>query len=56
MRWRFLRIWIGVAERESESVLTLLYGLVAFGQIRMRRIDGHEDAAGLLKTLEEVAA
>ncbi len=40
----------------EESALTLLYGLVAFGQIRMRRIDGHEDVAGLLQTLEEVAA
>ncbi len=39
----------------EESALTLIYGLVAFGQIRMRRI-GHEDVAGLLQTLEEVAA
>jgi transposase-like protein len=40
----------------EESALTLLYGLVAFGQIRMGRIKGHEDVAGLLQTLEAVAA
>ena len=40
----------------EEAAVTLLYGLVAFGQIQMRRIDGCEDVAGLLQTLKEVAA
>ncbi len=30
------------------AALTLLWGLVAFGQIRMRKIDGHQHVAGLL--------
>ena len=31
----------------EDAAVTLLYGLVAFGQIRMRKIDGHQ----LVKTL-----
>ncbi|MBM3317121.1 MAG: transposase [Candidatus Eisenbacteria bacterium] len=36
----------------EEAALTLLWGLVAFGQIRMRRIDGHRHAAALLAAAE----
>jgi len=32
----------------EQAAVTLLYGLVAFGQIRLRRIDGHRH----LRTLE----
>ena len=33
----------------EEAALTLLYGLVAFGQIRMRKIDGYRYVASLLR-------
>ena len=36
--------------------LTLLYGLVAFGQIKFRRIDGHRELRSMLKNLEASAA
>ena len=32
----------------EEAALTLLYGLVAFGQIRMRKIDGHRSLGKLM--------
>jgi putative transposase len=32
----------------EESALTLLFGLIAFGQIRMRRIDGHQHVAEMI--------
>ena len=40
----------------EDAALTLLYGLVAFGQIRLRRIDGHKHIAQILKTQSEEAA
>lgn len=33
----------------EEAAVTLLYGLVAFGQIRMRKIDGHKQLVNLLQ-------
>jgi transposase-like protein len=36
--------------------LTLLYGLVAFGQIALRKIDGHRDLASVLAKLWHHAA
>ena len=33
----------------EQAALTLLYGLVAFGQIRFRRIDGHRELSRLLR-------
>ncbi len=40
----------------EEAAVTLLYGLVAFGQIQMRRIDGCDHVAGLLTSDQECAA
>jgi putative transposase len=40
----------------EEAALTLLFGLVASGQIRMRRIDGHEHVAKLFESQTERAA
>lgn len=40
----------------EESALTLLFGLMAFGQIRMRRIDGHQHVAELISDAELKAA
>ena len=40
----------------EEAGLTLLYGLVAFGQIQLRKINGHQHVAALLSTLQEAAA
>jgi transposase-like protein len=40
----------------EEAALTLLYGLVAFGQIQLRRICGHTHMAALIASPEEVAA
>ena len=40
----------------EEAGLTLLYGLVAFGQIRLRKINGHQHVAALLSKLQEAAA
>ena len=37
------------------SALTLLYGLVAFGQITMRRITGHQHVASMLQLAEGAA-
>ena len=39
----------------EEAAVTLLYGLVAFGQIRMRRIDGCDHIAELLTPAQESA-
>ncbi len=39
----------------EEAALTLLYGLVAFGQIKMRKIDGHREL-GMLMTASTQAA
>lgn len=36
----------------EQAALRLLYGLVAFGQIRFHRIDGHRDVAALLRGRE----
>ena len=38
------------------AAVTLLYGLIAFGQIRMRRIDGHRTLADLVKQQTDQAA
>jgi transposase-like protein len=40
----------------EEAAVTLLYGLVAFGQIRMRRIVGHQHVAELIDPAQEAAA
>ena len=40
----------------EEAGLTLLYALVAFGQIRLRKINGHRHVAALLGKRQEVAA
>jgi putative transposase len=40
----------------EDAALTLLYGLIAFGQIRMRRIDGHRTLADLIKQQTDQAA
>jgi transposase-like protein len=40
----------------EEAGLTLLYGLVAFGQIRLRKINGHPHVAVLLGKRQETAA
>jgi transposase-like protein len=40
----------------EEAAVTLLYGLVAFGQIRLRKIDGHHHVAALLGERQEAAA
>jgi transposase-like protein len=39
----------------EEAAVTLLYGLVAFGQIRLRKIDGHHHVAALLQRREAAA-
>ena len=38
------------------AAVTLLYGLVAFGQIQLRRIDGHRHVSELLVPTEDAAA
>jgi transposase-like protein len=38
------------------AAVTLLYGLIAFGQIRMRKIDGHRTLADLVKRQADQAA
>ena len=40
----------------EDSALTLLYGLIAFEQIRMRKINGHHALADLIKRQAEQAA
>ena len=40
----------------EDAAVTLLYGLVAFGQIRLRRIDGYKDLAKWLKQQQTAAA
>lgn len=40
----------------EEAAVTLLYGLVAFGQIKLRRIDGHRALAALLSKQRAIAA
>ena len=40
----------------EEAAVTLLYGLVAFGQIRLRKIDGHGHVSALLEPHQEGAA
>ncbi len=40
----------------EEAAVTLLYGLVAFGQIHLRKIDGHHHVAALLGEQQEAAA
>lgn len=40
----------------EDSALTLLWGLVAFGQIRMRKIDGHRQVSTLRATAKTKAA
>jgi len=40
----------------EDAAVTLLYGLIAFGQIRMRRIDGHRTLADLIKRETDQAA
>jgi transposase-like protein len=40
----------------EDAAVTLLYGLIAFGQIRMRRIDGHRTVADLIKRQTDQAA
>ena len=40
----------------QEEAVTLLYGLVAFGQIQLRNIDGHRHVSELLAPVAEAAA
>lgn len=40
----------------EESALALLFGLIAFGQIRMRRIDGHQHVVEVISADEMKAA
>jgi transposase-like protein len=40
----------------EEAAVTLLYGLVAFGQIQMRKIAGYRHVSELLAPIEEAAA
>jgi len=40
----------------EDAAITLLYGLIAFGQIRMRKIDGHRTLADLIKRQNDQAA
>ena len=39
----------------EDAALTLLYGLVAFGQITMRRITGHRHVAAIEHLIENAA-
>lgn len=41
---------------QEDSALTLLYGLVAFGQIKLRRITGYKHVAQILVSKQEEAA
>ncbi len=38
------------------AAITLLYGLVAFGQIRMHKIDGHREVKALIAQMKTEAA
>jgi putative transposase len=40
----------------EEAAVTLLYGLVAFGQIKLRRIDGHRGLSALVTKQSAAAA
>jgi len=40
----------------EDAAVTLLYGLIAFGQIRMRKIDGHQTLADLIRRQADQAA
>ena len=40
----------------EEAALTLFFGLVALGQIRMRKITGHREVAKLVAKNHEMAA
>ncbi len=40
----------------EDAAITLLYGLIAFGQIRMRKIDGHRTLADLITRQADQAA
>ena len=40
----------------EQAAVTLLYGLVAFGQIQFRRIDGHKQLSALLRERRTQAA
>jgi len=40
----------------EDAAVTLLYGLIAFGQIRMRKIDGHRTLADLIRRQADQAA
>ena len=41
---------------QETAAVTLLYGLVAFGQIRMRKINGHRELKALVATMKAQAA
>ena len=40
----------------EDAAITLLYGLVAFGQIRMHKIDGHREVKALIAPTKTQAA
>jgi len=40
----------------EDAAVTLLYGLIAFGQIKLRRLDGHQALATLRTKQGAVAA
>ena len=57
VNWEFRRRTKTQASFGTEaSALTLLYGLVAFGQIRMHKIDGHREIAALAAKMNAQAA
>jgi len=45
-----------VSFSSEASALTLLFGLIAFGRIRMRRIDGHQHVSSIITSDELEAA
>ena len=48
--------WHATRPMALAAAITLLYGLIAFGQIRMRKIDGHRTLADLIKRQVDQAA
>ena len=40
----------------EDAAVTLLYGLIAFGQIRMRKVNGHQTLADLIQRQADQAA
>ena len=45
-----------VARSLEDAALTLLFGLVAFGHIQLRRIDGHQHLPSFLANMRQQVA